>query len=341
MTNNHMLKHMQNWDYRQRCIYMVTVTVASPQPILGRLTGDINNPAIQLSDVGVMVTQCWQDIPANFPGVTLLKWQVMPDHFHGVIFVEAPQAKPLGTMVGSFKAHSTSLYRAGIRAVCGAAQNDSGTPDAPPPSAPSPGVPPAACGRLESRQEARLWSPGFQDTILRHRGQLAYMRAYIKDNPRRLAVKRAHPELFRIIRDLPACGHTFGAIGNHFLLDAPAKRQVQISRSMPPDALAAAEADLLAAARHGAVLVSPCISPGEKQIARAALQSELPLIVTLENGFPELYKPPKSYFDACAAGRLLMLAPWPHHSDRHPITREQCLALNRFAEQITQANSTP
>lgn len=54
MANNHMLKRKQNWDYRQRCIYMVTVTVAGPQPILGRLTGDINNPAIELSAVAAI-----------------------------------------------------------------------------------------------------------------------------------------------------------------------------------------------------------------------------------------------------------------------------------------------
>ena len=88
------------------------------------------------------------------------------------------------------------------------------------------------------------------------------------------------------------------------------------------------------------MLVSPCISPGEKQIASAALLAELPLIVILENGFPESYKPPKSCFDACAAGRLLMLAPWPYHTDRRPLTREQCLALNRFATQIAQEDHT-
>ena len=305
MINNHMLKRKLDWDYRQRCIYMTTVTVEKRRPLLGQLTGGLGNPTVELSDVGIMVAQCWQEIPSRFPGISLLEWQVMPDHFHGIIFVQVPQEKPLGAIVGAFKAHSTSLYRAG------------------------------------ARQEARLWSPGYQDTILLHRGQLANMRAYIKDNPRRLAVKRAHPELFRIIRNISACGHTFAAIGNHFLLDAPVKRQVQISRSVPPDALAAAEADLLAAALHGAVLVSPCISAGEKQIARAALQAALPLIVILENGFPPLYKPPKSYFDACAAGRLLMLAPWPHHTDRRSLTRAQCLTLNRFAEQITQTDNTP
>jgi len=54
-----------------------------------------------------------------------------------------------------------------------------------------------------------------------------------------------------------------------------------------------------------------------------------------------LYKPPKSYFDACAAGRLLMLAPWRHHTERRPLTREQCLTLNTFAEQITQEDNAP
>ena len=236
MINNHMLKRKQDWDYRQRCIYMVTVTVENHRPILGQLTGGLDTPAIELSEVGVMETQCWQEIPVRFPGVSLLEWQVMPDHFHGVIFVEVPQENPLGAIVGSFKAHSTSLYRAEIRAASGAEIRAASR-------APARSVG-AACGRQDSRQEnqleVRLWSPGYQDTILLHRGQLANMRAYIQDNPRRLAVKRAHPELFRIIRDLSACGHTFAAIGNHFLLDAPAKRQVQISRSMPPDALAAA-----------------------------------------------------------------------------------------------------
>ena len=102
------------------------------------------------------------------------------------------------------------------------------------------------------------------------------------------------------------------------------------------EALAEKEAELLAAARHGAVLVSPCISPGEKRIARAALAAGRPLIVLLENGFPPFYKPPKTYFEACAAGRLLMLAPWPHHTDKRPITREQCLALNGYAKRISE-----
>ena len=60
------------------------------------------------------------------------------------------------------------------------------------------------------------------------------------------------------------------AVGNRFLLDNPFKVQIQVSRRISADALAAEQQKLLHAAAHGAVLVSPCISPGEKQIAHAA-----------------------------------------------------------------------
>ena len=69
------------------------------------------------------------------------------------------------------------------------------------------------------------------------------------------------------VRTVRACA----AIGNHYLLDRPLKRQVQISRTVSRDELADRKEELLYAAVHGAVLVSPCISSGEKEIARAAL----------------------------------------------------------------------
>lgn len=58
------------------------------------------------------------------------------------------------------------------------------------------------------------------------------------------------------------------------------------------------------------------------------------LIVLLANGFPPLYKPAGRYFDACAAGRLLMVAPFAYQRRRTPVTREQCLELNDWAKTI-------
>ena len=191
-------------------------------------------------------------------------------------------------------------------------------------------------GRLSPA--ARLWQLGFQDSILLRRGQLKAMAAYIADNPRRLATKRANPALFTVVADLEiAPGKACAAMGNRFLVRHPLKRQIRISRSISPTELAARQEELLYAAKHGTVLVSPCISPGEKAIARAALEAGRPLIVLIANGFAPHYKPPGRYFDACAAGRLLMLAPFHYHRQRQAITREQCLELNSWAEAITEA----
>ena len=66
----------------------------------------------------------------------------------------------------------------------------------------------------------------------------------------------------------------------------------------------------------------------------------MPLIVLVDNGFSPFYKPPGRYFDACAAGALLMLAPFPYHRERRTITREQCLTLNAWAKAITETNAS-
>ena len=75
---------------------------------------------------------------------------------------------------------------------------------------------------------------------------------------------------------------------------------------------------------------------GGETLRRAALEAGRPLIVLLANGFAPHYKPPGRYFDACAAGRLLMLAPFAYLRRRQTITREQCRELNAWAQAIVE-----
>ena len=308
---------------------MVTVTAFEHRPIFGELVGGEARPEIRRSALGEMVARCWEELPTRYPGVRLLASVVMPDHFHGVLFVQKAQEKPLGAMVGFLKAHTTSLFLHGASAMAQDTPMLAASASAQGSSAQ--GVLwPAACGGRRP-----IWAPGYHDRILFRRGQLERMVAYVRDNPRRLAVKRAHPELFRVVRDLSLAGQPFAGIGNHFLLQWPVRVPIQCSRKLSAEALARRQSALLALARKGAVLISPCISPGEKRIARAAMEEGLPLVVLLENGFPPLYKPPKAYFEACAQGRLLMLAPWPHHAERCAITRERCLVLNALAKRLS------
>mgnify|MGYP001765343553 FL=1 len=309
--------HQRCWvhDYRTPCFYLITLATEPRRSCLGRLEGE----QIRLSPLGEMVRQCWFRSAEIYPGVEPGICAVMPDHFHGLLRVKARLAKPMGQVVRGFKASTTFLWR----------RDFGGATDAPPPDKAGS----VAAHPLRRSNAFTLWQNGFQDTILLRRGQLERMRNYVLDNPRRLAMRRAHPELFTQVAQLT---HGCVGIGNRFLLDRPVRRPVQVSRSIAPEALAEKQAELLYAAAHGAVLVSPCISPGEKQIARAALTADVPLIVLLENGFAPYYKPAGKYLGACAAGRLLMLAPWPHHDGKRAITREQCLALNRLARAMCE-----
>ena len=148
-------------------------------------------------------------------------------------------------------------------------------------------------------------------------------------------MKREHPDLFRVQRNVEAAGMTFSAIGNRFLLDRPVRLQVQMSRRLSEAEIQEQIAHFLTAAREGAVLVSPAISRGEKAVMRAAFNEGLPLIYLQENGFTDLAKPGGSRMEACARGQLLILAPWEHHNEQLTIRRDQCLKLNDIARLLT------
>lgn len=302
-------------DYYERGIYMITLEVEGRRPILGELVGE----RVELSELGRAVADCWRQIPRFHPEVSLIESAVMPDHFHGLLFVRERMARHLGEVVRGFKIGCTKAYRALVASGQSGASSPSGA---------------GAIYGSNTAPAPQLFAEGYHDRILLRRGQLQVLINYIRTNAKRLAIIRSHPDFFTRLNSLEIEGRTYAAYGNPFLLNQPDRLQIQCSRRLTADEIAAQCETLLNKAERGAVLVSPCISPGEKEIARAALADGLPLIVLLENGFAPKFKPSGRYFDACSNGKLLMLAPWPHHFEKRTITRAQCLALNAMAQEI-------
>ena len=183
-----------------------------------------------------------------------------------------------------------------------------------------------------------LWEKGYNDKILFNYSTLDKWKAYLSDNPRRLAIRRVHPDYFRVRFGITVAGRQYAAIGNRMLLRHPEIIQVQLSRHFTDDELAVRVEALLRQARHGAVLISPAISKGEQMVMRRAMDENLPLIFITPWGFNTFSKPGHQYYEACAAGRFLMLAPWEHHNHRIPLTREMCLQLNAMAAEIAAAH---
>jgi len=329
-----MTRRRDGHDYEARQMYLITITVEGRRPLLGSVVGNPeaaegtpDAPHTELSPLGKAVEQQWMAISHYHPEVKVLALQMMPDHLHGILFVKERMPQHLGHIIKGFKASTNKEYRRLI---------------APAPSSAVPVVSSAATpsqrtGRPKpDRKHGLLWSIGYTDGILGRKGQLNNWLAYLRDNPRRLLMKRLHPEYFRVQRNVQVGSYEFSAIGNRYLLSHPVRLQVQCSRRLTQEEIAQQMNHYLGLAKRGAVLVSPNISPGEKAIMRAAFDAGYPLILLQENGFTELAKPGGARFDACAEGRLLILAPWKHHNQRLTINRSQCLSLNDMARAICE-----
>lgn len=329
-----MTRRRDGHDYEARQMYLITITVEGRRPLLGRVVGNPkaaegapDTPHTELSPLGKAVEQQWMAISHYHPEVEVLALQMMPDHLHSILFVKERMPQHLGHIIKGFKASSNKEYRRLI---------------APAPSIAASVVPSAATPSQRTgkpkpdRKHGLLWSIGYTDGILGRKGQLNNWLAYLHDNPRRLLMKRLHPEFFRVQHNVRVGSYEFSAIGNRYLLTYPVRLQVQCSRRLTQEEIAQQTNYYLELAKRGAVLVSPSISPGEKAIMRAAFDAGYPLILLQENGFTELAKPGGARFDACAEGRLLILAPWEHHNQRLTINRSQCLSLNDMARAICE-----
>ena len=297
-------------DYQNRCVYMITLIVDGRRPLLGTLCGPKNDgglPYIEPTELGRRVLQQWQEISHHHPEVKLFDVQLMPDHLHGIIYVTKRLPYHLGHIINGFKHGCNCLLRE-QSAYC---------------------EPPA-------RNIKPLWEEGYNDKILKGKHQLDKWRKYLKDNPRRLWEKRQHPELFTARHGYSIAGNPVAVMGNIFLLDYPVKVQVQCSRRLSTEEIIRESDRIMSLAQEGAVLVSPCISPGEKAIMKQAFEAGFPQIILLENGFAPMQKPSGRQFDACSHGRVLLIAPWPHHNEHRVITREQCLQLNELCRLICE-----
>ena len=323
-----MKRRSLDHDYHSRRIYMITLVVEGRRPLLGHLVGDVNAergteayPHVEPTPLGAAVMDVWNSIPSYHPGVKPIAFQLMPDHIHGILFVTRYLPEGLGKVVLGFKQACNKEYRRLFMNVA-VAQQQTG------PSQQQPSQQPL------DRYHGLLFERGYNDSILLREGQLENMRRYLADNPFRLAMKRARPEFLRVRLDVKICGSICSAVGNMSLLSAPRKLRVRISRSIDPALLEREKESLLAAAREGAVLVSPAISPGEKAIMRAAFDEGLPLVTLLDNGLDPISKPSGERFRACAEGRLLILSPFPHRNNHITISRATCETLNALAWDI-------
>ncbi len=307
-------------------IYHITFVVTGRQPLLGELAIDHDEPRCLPTDLGRAISHDLDEIQQRRPYVRLLAKQLMPDHIHVLLYVTDDCSVSIKEIARGM--------RQGWRQMATTVSIDPQMPSAEEykqmpkggtqmPSAeeykqmPKGGtqMPKGVAQMPDTGTHQPLFETPFFRTLA-HKRQLDTMIQYIHDNPRRAMLKQQNPDLFTLRRDTRVGELCFTSLGNLFLLDYPEKQPIICSRTLSEQQITAQQTDALYQAKKGCITVSAAISPGERQIARAVREAGAPLIILLKDGFPKAgdpaekyYKSGGVYFEACAAGRLLLLEP--------------------------------
>jgi REP element-mobilizing transposase RayT len=82
---------LRNFDYSGDGEYFVTICIDDRKHHFG----EIKNGKMILSEIGQIVDRTWNKIPTNFSNIKLDVYQIMPDHFHGIIIIKQVNQKNL------------------------------------------------------------------------------------------------------------------------------------------------------------------------------------------------------------------------------------------------------
>ena len=335
--------------WRGVCTYHITLTVPSRQPLLGTLVIPQDDPSqarVERTALGNAVVDELYVMCKHYPAIRIFQFCLMPDHLHAVIRVTRVMDTSIRSVIRGYWQGVKKLGRAYTLAVYPELNSVATTQG----KQTTEGQPTTQGKQTTQGQPAAEGSNGWAFPIfterpfirpLSRRGQLRTMMHYVRMNPQRLATKRLMPGFFRVQKGIMIGDRSFDGVGNVALLHAEHYDVVHV-RSVWVKAAEHGDDQTLRdymnsrvlKARKGVVMVSPFISQQEKQVMQVLLNEQHPFILLADNGFRDYYKPSDALFDACAAGRVLILSPWPYDADKRHISRADCVNLNNLAEEF-------
>ena len=352
-------KGLLGWRYDCKCNYMITLVTQPRRSLFGQL----REWGVERNEIGKAVYDAWQAVERRFPGVRATYNAIMPDHFHGIVYVTQDGLADLEEVVAWFAAECerragrrlwAPLWRDSICLARGQLHRqiyyvlsnakrrwikDN-----------NPGLFRKVLGfrhwrltratarlveigdvdhwdyRTEIADEGReCWDLESGDEILKPRRANRLQSAFASGER-----QHAHDNKDREI--------AWTAVGNPFLLDEQLLLSVRISRTASPQTLDSVLERLRGKAERGAVLVGAFISPGEKAAKTAALESGGCIVQVIPEGMGRYFKPSGRDFGVCAAGRLLVLSPFAPEPggqvERSHYGKARFEALNLASEAI-------
>jgi len=157
---------LPHYDYSKPGAYFVTICTHGSALFFGtiRQGAFLTNPA------GSMIHRWWVELERKFSGIRLDEFIVMPNHVHGIMWIESPvgvtlRGHPsLSDVMDWFKTMTTNEYIRGVKT--------QGWP----------------------RFDGHVWQRGFYEHVIRTERTLAAIRRYIVENPLRWELDRENPD---------------------------------------------------------------------------------------------------------------------------------------------------
>ncbi|NOX88910.1 MAG: transposase [Calditrichaeota bacterium] len=160
---------LKGYDYSQPGSYFITICTQNRE----MLFGDVADGRMILNTIGKIIDYHWQRLPQHFKNIELDEYQIMPNHFHGIIRI-------VGAMHSAW----------GIRT-----QRNNATENASPlPHGTKPGslgaimqnfqsITTRKINKIRKTPGVRIWQRNYWEHIIRNEQELNRIRQYIIENP--------------------------------------------------------------------------------------------------------------------------------------------------------------
>ena len=171
---NRRSMQMKEYDYSLPGAYFVTLLASGRKHLFGK----VNLDQVELNEIGKIVEYCWLKIPKYFDNIKLDEYVIMPDHLHGIIFIEAALGKGEATPdKPTIESEMTSGVASPLR-----------------PRGTQPGSLGAIIQNFKSVSTRmvnkryyepgnKIWQRDYYERIIRNERELNAIRQYIHDNP--------------------------------------------------------------------------------------------------------------------------------------------------------------
>jgi len=177
---------LPGFDYTTPGAYFVTVCVHDRACLFGEVVDGV----MRVNEMGEIVQQTWDALPAHFPHVALDQFVIMPNHAHGIIVLNDNDG------VGA------RFPRPGSPRPGGDATHGCAGGETPPLRRPSLG---RVVGYFKYQSTKRInllrqtpaqpvWQRNYYEHVIRNDADLAAIRDYVAGNPARWADDDNHPD---------------------------------------------------------------------------------------------------------------------------------------------------